>query len=118
MIREPLFPAERSERVGSDSAEIAFVVPPGYAYLDGHFPGNPIVPGVTQIGWVVAACRLLQDSGAVGVSRYRFVRPIRPGSAIRVEVARVGAKFECQVFADNEAASKGTVTQSAPPTEQ
>ena len=109
MIREPLFPVERRERVESDSVQLEFAVPDDYAYVDGHFPGNPIVPGVAQIGWALAACRLLKTDGDVSVSKYRFVRPIRPGSSVRVEATRSGEKFACRVFADGEPASKGTI---------
>jgi len=29
-------------------------IPPGLVYFDGHFPGNPILPGIVQVHWAEA----------------------------------------------------------------
>ncbi len=112
MMREPLFPAERRERIEPDHAECAFAIPSDYAYVEGHFPGNPLVPGVAQIGWAMAVCRRLGHVGGLSVSRYRFVRPIRPGEDVRIEARRGERGFECRVYAAGELASKGTIAPS------
>jgi acyl-coenzyme A synthetase/AMP-(fatty) acid ligase len=38
-------------RKSEDGVEIDFTVPPTLHYLKGHFPGNPILPGVVQLTW-------------------------------------------------------------------
>jgi 3-hydroxymyristoyl/3-hydroxydecanoyl-(acyl carrier protein) dehydratase len=44
--------------------ERRLIVPDDLAYLDGHFPNFPLVPGVVQIKWVMAAAdELLQGAG-------------------------------------------------------
>lgn len=54
-------------------------VPPGAPCLDGHFPGNPIVPGAMILAFL--ASRLsAQGLGIARVERMKFARPLRPGT--------------------------------------
>lgn len=65
------------------------------AFLAGHFPGNPIVPGVIQLEALaqVGAIALLTDpryAGKLplfgGVEGVRWRRLVRPGDELRFEV--------------------------------
>ncbi len=65
-------------------------------HFAGHFPGNPIMPGVlivealAQTG-AVAALSLPEHRGKLvvfaGIDACRFRRVVRPGEALRLEVA-------------------------------
>lgn len=66
------------------------------AFLAGHFPGNPIVPGVIQLEALAqaGAIAVLSDpryAGRLplfgGVEKVRFRRIVRPGDTLRLEVA-------------------------------
>lgn len=72
-------------------------------FLAGHFPGNPIVPGVLQLEALAqaGAVAVLSDprfSGRLplfgGVEEVRFRRPVRPGDEIvlEVEIERLGGR--------------------------
>ena len=60
-------------------------------FLQGHFPGNPVVPGVIQCEIMGQSCALLlQDrlpgktAYYTGLDRVRFRRMVRPGDTIRI----------------------------------
>jgi len=56
----------------------------------GHFPGDPILPGVLQLeAMIQAAVAFIGADGPVdliGLDRVRFRRAVRPGDCLRVEV--------------------------------
>lgn len=64
-------------------------------FFAGHFPGNPIMPGVLQVeaaAQVGAVCMLVlvENQGKVpmfaGLNDVRFRRPVVPGDLLRLEV--------------------------------
>lgn len=72
-------------------------------FLAGHFPGNPIVPGVLQLEALAqaGAVAVLSDprfTGRLplfgGVEDVRFRRPVRPGDelVLDVEIERLGRR--------------------------
>ena len=75
-------------------------------FLKGHFPGNPIVPGVIQCEIMAQSCALLvkdeikgKTTLYTGIDKVRFKQVVRPGDLCEVTarlVNRRGPIFYCE----------------------
>ena len=90
----------------------AFRVARDHPALPGHFPGNPIVPGVVILDEVVGAVeRWLGSSLRVsGVSHAKFLSPLRPGVDARVELERRDSSVAFTVLGDAATVALGSLT--------
>ena len=89
-----LFVDEILDLVPGESARARWFVDPASAFFAGHFPGNPILPGViiiealAQTG-ALAALAEPDTSGKLalfaGIGRARFRRVVRPGEELVLE---------------------------------
>jgi 3-hydroxyacyl-[acyl-carrier-protein] dehydratase len=93
--REPfLLVDEVTELEPGVSAAGRYRVKPDDWYLAGHFPGNPIMPGVLQVEALAqlgAVCGLAHPDFAgklalfAGIDAVRFKRIVRPGDVLDLE---------------------------------
>jgi len=76
------------------------VIPADHPCLPGHFPGNPLVPGVVILDEVIAAAARLRPEALVcGVPQVKFVQPLRPEQTMRIELVEQGEtklRFHCR----------------------
>jgi 3-hydroxyacyl-[acyl-carrier-protein] dehydratase len=75
-------------------------------YLQDHFPGNPLMPGVLLVESMAQTAGLLLPEGSSAVLAQikdaRFRRPVIPGDQIRIEAVRrggLGALYRFEVAA-------------------
>lgn len=93
-------------------------------YFEGHFPGEPIMPGVlitealAQTG-AVAILSLDENKGKNalfgGIDKLRFKRPVVPGDVLKLEVKIIKRKGpigigEAIATVNGEVAAKGELT--------
>lgn len=90
-----LFVSEVNTCIAGESVSASYAVTGEEAFLAGHFPGNPVFPGVLQLEALAqaGAIALLSDDryrGALplfgGVEEVRFRRMVRPGDRLDLEV--------------------------------
>jgi 3-hydroxymyristoyl/3-hydroxydecanoyl-(acyl carrier protein) dehydratase len=60
--------------------EQALVVPQDHPAIAGHFPGNPIVPGVVMLDSAAALAEAEAGRRVTGVRAAKFRSPLRPGT--------------------------------------
>ena len=75
----------------------------GDPHLQGHFPGNPLMPGVLLVEAMAQTAGLLLSEGSSAVLAQirdaRFRRPVVPGDQVRIEAERLGGLGSVHRFA-------------------
>ena len=72
--------------------------------LPGHFPGNPIVPGVVILSSVFTALECAHPEWEIsGIKKLKFLQPLLPDQEFAVQFGQVknnGLRFSC-TFAES-----------------
>ncbi len=70
---------------GSCSARLSF--PPDFIGFQGHFPGNPILPGVCLIETVLGVLESAYGKPLrlKKIANAKFLEPVRPGQVIAID---------------------------------
>jgi 3-hydroxyacyl-[acyl-carrier-protein] dehydratase len=130
--RDPFLMLDRVEHMMFEPTPLAMGwkdVRADEAWAAGHFPGNPIFPGVlmtealAQLAGVLALSMLGSSDGnpmyLVGVDKMRFRRLVKPGESLRLDVRRTEARrrmwfFEGSATVNGERACEGTFLATMP----
>ncbi len=101
----------------SESGEIRadVHVPPDSVWFRGHFPQEPVLPGIAQLAMVVEALDRIQGPPlkVASVSRIRFKQRVGPDERLRVFASarenKPGA-FSFRIMAADELVCSGIIT--------
>ena len=117
--RDPMLLLDDAENLDGE-AVAHYTVRGDEFFLQGHFPGNPIVPGVILCEILAqSACVLLRDAmdgGKLtvytGLNNVKFRSPVRPGDRVetRCRIKRVKTPF---YFAEGTVTVEGRLCVSA-----
>lgn len=102
--REPMLLVDEACATGENTAEGSYAVKGDEWFLQGHFPGNPVVPGVILCEMMAQACCVLLagKDGLEGSTPYfssldgvKFRHPVRPGDVFKTscEITRQKGPF-------------------------
>jgi 3-hydroxyacyl-[acyl-carrier-protein] dehydratase len=92
-------------------------------FFEGHFPGQPVMPGVLIIeSMAQTACAMLLSKGGfenkiaffMGIDEAKFRAPVLPGCVLKhnIEILRLGraGKFRGEAYVDGKLAAEATMT--------
>ena len=72
----------------------------GHPAAEGHFPGNPIIPGAVVLREIVAAVRAGGQVAGTAIRSAKFHQPVRPGNTVVITwrgEAGGGVRFACSI---------------------
>lgn len=120
--REPMLLIEHAEITGEGEAYATYRIKEDEFFTRGHFPGNPIVPGVIL-------CEIMAQSCAVsvkdfipghmtlyaGIDKVRFKKAVKPGDLCEVTTKFVSRRgplffFNAKLEVDGKLCCKGELS--------
>lgn len=86
-----------------------FHVPAQHPALAGHFPGNPVVPGVLILDAVISAAEawLGEDHAVDRLSYAKFQAPMKPEETVHIDLLFRSPRLEFSVRRGSTAIAKG-----------
>lgn len=87
-----------------DAGSLQLTVAADDRRFDGHFPGDPMLPGACLVDLVIDALTradVLAAATPRELAVAKFLAPVRPGDTVRIDWRRQGGtlRFECRVAA-------------------
>jgi 3-hydroxymyristoyl/3-hydroxydecanoyl-(acyl carrier protein) dehydratase len=105
----PLLPEILAERRDGAKLELDLGVPAGLACFDGHFPGQPILPGVLQVDWSARYAR--ERLGVRGefsaAENLKFHAAVMPGMRLTLSLAADGPRVDFELFGEKQKYASG-----------
>lgn len=113
--REPMLLVDEVDIVSEGVCRGSYRIREDEHFCQGHFPNNPIVPGIVLCEIMAQCCSILVLDDLVhnvpiyaGIRNVRFKQTVRPGDLCEVE-ARLVARRGAAVFCDAELKVDGKV---------
>lgn len=118
--RDPFLFVDSFVIINSDNIESSWMVNADNYFFKGHFPSNPIVPGVILIEFIAQTSMcLLESSGEIGylasVKSAKFRKKVVPGDSLTAKVTKIRSgsrvnSFYGRVFKDETLVAEVEIT--------
>jgi 3-hydroxyacyl-[acyl-carrier-protein] dehydratase len=113
--RDPMLLVDEMELDAEGVCHAKYLVKENEYFCSGHFPGNPIVPGVIQCEIMAQSCALLVKEDLqgkttlyTGIDKVRFKSIVKPGDLCEI-TARLLSRKGPMVFCQAELRVKGNL---------
>ena len=121
--REPMLLVDEAEAISADTARGRYTVKGDEWFLQGHFPGNPVVPGVILCEMMAQTCCVLlagtpdaaETAGATpyftSLDKVKFKNMVHPGDTLEME-CRITKQKSVFRFAEGKGMVNGKLAVS------
>ena len=93
-----------------------FTVDPAHPSLPGHFPGDPIVPGVVLLDRVVEAIESAHGPlRRLRLPQVKFLQPLRPGEPASIELSGDAPRWRFRVLRGETLLASGDAVDGEAP---
>ncbi|MBM7124340.1 hydroxymyristoyl-ACP dehydratase [Dyella flava] len=86
-----------------------FCVDPDHPCLPGHFPGQPLVPGVLLLELVAKALRAWRNQRIARVLEAKFVAPLYPGEQAELQLGEKAGRVRFEILRDSQVLARGVI---------
>ncbi|MBP2846242.1 hydroxymyristoyl-ACP dehydratase [Dickeya oryzae] len=107
-----MLPVELSRVCSASQAELLLYIDANLFWFDGHFPQQPLLPGVAQLDWALHYGREILAPGwrFLSVENIKFQHPVLPGKTLRLTLNWLEEKqqltFSYHIIAAGQAATE------------
>ena len=111
LFHAPELPEIENETVEGDRAEFMLRLQPELRWFEGHFPGQPILPGVAQLHIASLLAERVWGIGFPGhdMSRVKFRRVMQPDERVSLSLTRKELRLDFQYASGGEIVASGTM---------
>ncbi|HTV86227.1 MAG TPA: hydroxymyristoyl-ACP dehydratase [Dyella sp.] len=88
-------------------------VAPEHPCLPGHFPGQPLVPGVLLLEHVARALREWRAQRLARVVEAKFLAPLHPGEPAEVELGESAGRIRFEIRRGDTVLARGLIEGAA-----
>ena len=92
-----------------------FTIPADHPALPGHFPGQPIVPGVVVLDRVVEVIEAGHGPlPPLRLPQVKFLQPLLPGQSAQVQLQGDAPRWRFRVLRGEELLASGEIVAGSP----
>lgn len=93
-VPENHWPDVLTVQVDDDTAILKLIISSQLLWFTGHFPNQPVLPGVVQTHWAGSlACAVFDLSSEFSaMTKVKFKTPVLPGQALCLELVHLSAR--------------------------
>jgi 3-hydroxymyristoyl/3-hydroxydecanoyl-(acyl carrier protein) dehydratase len=113
MHAAPFASIARRYRQAMTAFHFPFRVPATHPALPGHFPGQPLVPGVMLLDALAQALRAWRDQRLARIVEAKFVAPLWPEEQAEVRLSDAGGRVRFEIRRGDELLARGLVEGAA-----
>ena len=88
-------------------------IDPTHPSLPGHFPGQPLVPGVVLLEAVADALRAWRGQRLARIAEAKFVAPLLPGEDAELVLSESGARVRFEIRRGEVLLARGAIEGAA-----